>query len=90
MIYKRQGKEVDLSKITRLYPAVSVKAGGEIAQVSLEWANMKADEIEIVSFVLVFDIDPMSEVPVNRVELNFETIEEQFAVMQEVSDLIEK
>lgn len=90
MIYRHKEHEIDLSQITRLYPAVVVKAGGESAQVSLEWANLKADQIEIEYFVLVFDIDPMHEVPVNRMELHFDTIEELFAIMNEVADLLEK
>lgn len=89
MIFKYKDQEIDLDQITRLYPAVVVKAGGESAQVSLEWANMKADQIEIEYFVLVFDIDPMHEVPVNRRELHFSTIEELFAIMNEVADLLE-
>ncbi len=90
MIYNKQNREIDLSKITRLYPAVLVKLGKEVAQVSLEWANSKADDIEILGFVLVFDIDPMHEIPENRIELNFDTIEELFAIMGEVADLLEK
>ena len=34
MIYKSHGYELDLNKITRLYPAVQVDVHGEIAQVS--------------------------------------------------------
>ncbi len=58
MIYKTQGFEIDLKQITRLYPAVSIQAGGERAQVSLEWAELKQDVIEIEAYVLVFDCDP--------------------------------
>ena len=90
MIFRYKEQEIELTQITMLYPAVVVKAGGESAQVSLEWANMKADQIEIDYFVLVFDIDPMHEVPVNRKELHFSTIEELFATMNEVAELLEK
>jgi len=36
MIYKSHGYDLDLSRITRLYPAVTVDVHGEFAQVSLE------------------------------------------------------
>ncbi|MEA2111858.1 MAG: hypothetical protein U9P71_07405 [Campylobacterota bacterium] len=88
MTYKAQGYEIDLSKTTRLYPAVTINAGGETAQVSLEWAELKHDVIEVVSYVLVFDVDPLEEVPKNRIELNFKSRDALIEAMQEVSDII--
>ncbi len=85
MIYEAQGHKVDLSTITRLYPAAIVEAGGEIAQVSLEWAAMKKDEVPISSYVLVFDIDPLGEIPENRIELVYETEAELIEVMKDVA-----
>ena len=85
MIYKIQDKEIDLDKITRLYPAATVNAAGERAQVSLEWAEMKADVIAIESYVLVFDIDPLEEVPKNRIELVYETKEELILAMNDLA-----
>ncbi len=88
MIYHSQGYEIDLSKTTRLYPAATVNAAGESAQVSLEWAELKQDVIKIASYVLVFDFDPLEEVPKNRIELLFESKEELIEAMREVSQLI--
>jgi len=88
MKYNAQGHSIDLQKTTRLYPAVTVNAGGESAQVSLEWAEMKQDIVEIVSYVLIFDFDPLEEVPKNRIELIYESKTELIAAMQEVSDII--
>ncbi len=86
MIYTYKNEEYDLSKVTRLYPAATVEVpGGETAQVSLEWADMKKDKVSIAYYVLVFDFDPVGEVPVNRKELRCETQDELFAVMQEVN-----
>lgn len=86
MIYTYKNEEYDLTKVTRLYPAATVEVpGGESAQVSLEWADLKADKITIAYFVLVFDFDPVGEVPTNRKELKCDTQEELFAVMQEVN-----
>lgn len=89
MIYESQGERLDLTKITRLYPAAIVEGGGAEAQVSLEWAEMKKDAIRIDSYVLVFDFDPPGEVPEHRKILYFDTREALFAAMQHVSDIFE-
>lgn len=85
MMYKSQGHNIELSKVTRLYPAAIVEAGGERAQVSLEWAELKKDVVPITAFVLVFDFDPVGEVPENRIELVYKTKEELIAAMTEVA-----
>ncbi len=84
MIYKAQNREINLEKITRLYPAALVNAAGECAQVSLEWAEMKADVITIESYVLIFDIDPLEEEPKNRIELSFESKD---ALIEAINDV---
>ena len=76
MMYRAQGKEIDLSKITRLYPAALVHSDGVSASVSLEWAEMKADKVSLEAYVLICDFDPAGEVPINRIELRYETKEE--------------
>ncbi len=85
MIYEKQGHRLDLAKITRLYPAAIIDAAGESVQVSLEWADLKKDVVTIAAYVLVFDFDPVGEVPQNRVELRFETKEALFESMDEVA-----
>lgn len=86
MIYTYKNEEYDLSKVTRLYPAAVIEVpGGDSAQVSLEWAELKADKVETAHYVLVFDFDPVGEVPTNRRELVCENKEELFKVMQEVN-----
>ncbi len=89
MIYEAQGHRIDLKRITRLYPAATVRAGGEVAQVSLEWADLKKDQVPIESYVLVFDVDPLGEVPENRVELCYGSKEELIAAMHEVAALFD-
>lgn len=88
MIYEAQGHTIDLDRITRLYPAATVEAGGEIAQVSLEWAELKKGEVPISSYVLVFDFDPLGEVPENRIELVYETQEELIEAMKDVAQYL--
>jgi len=90
MIYRAQGLALDLSKITRLYPAAIVEGAGAEAQVSLEWAELKKEEVRIAEYVLVFDFDPPGEVPVQRQILHFETKEALFETMQTLSDVFEK
>ena len=90
MIYEAQGKKIDLTKITRLYPAATVEAAGGGAQVSLEWAEMKKDVVPITAFVLVFDIDPLGEVPDNRIELVYASREELIEAMNEVAEYFKK
>ena len=90
MIYKAQGKEIDLTQITRLYPAATVDVHGEIAQVSLEWAKMeKKQEVPVSSYVLIFDIDPLGEVPNNRIELVYESEVLLIEGMKEVAKYFE-
>ena len=91
MIYEYKNEQYDLTKVTRLYPAATVEIpGGESAQVSLEWAEMKSDKVIIAYYVLVFDFDPVGEVPVSRKELRCDTQDELFAVMQEVNSYFKK
>ena len=89
MIYESQGKTIDLTKITRLYPAARVIAGNETAQVSLEWAELKKEVVPVSAFVLVFDFDPIGEVPENRIELEYATQEELIAAMQDVAQYLQ-
>jgi len=90
MIYRHQNYEIDLTKITRLYPAALISAGGERASVSLEWADMKEGKIVLEAYVLICDFDPVGEVPVNRIELQFKTKEELFSVMNDIAVLLKE
>ena len=85
MIYKHQNYEIDLTQVTRLYPAALISAGGESASVSLEWAQMKEGKIVLEAYVLICDFDPIGEVPVNRIEMKFETKEALFSAMNEIA-----
>ncbi|MDD5716280.1 MAG: hypothetical protein PHW64_00625 [Sulfuricurvum sp.] len=89
IIWVGDGKEIDLAKITRIYPAAMIVAGGERASVSLEWAEMKANQITLETYVLICDFDPVGEVPVNRVELRYQTKEELFHAMQEIAQKLQ-
>ena len=90
MEYKAQNKVIDLTQITRLYPAARVNVNGEYAQVSLEWADIRGGDVNIDAYLLVFDIDPLGEIPNNRIELIYETKDELIDVMKDVATYFEK
>ena len=89
MIYKSKEGDLDLDKITRLYPAVVVEMQGEMAEMSLEWMEMNEGKVNIVHYVLVFDFTPLSEDVKDRTTLVFETKDELISEMQEVGRLFD-
>jgi hypothetical protein len=90
MIYKSIIGELDLSNITRLYPAAVVDMQGEVAEMSLEWIDLYGDKVKILKYVLVFDFTPLHEDVKDRKILEFETKEALIAEMSEVAKLFEK
>ncbi len=89
MIYKSKEGSLDLSKITRLYPAVVVDAQGEVAEMSLEWMEMNEGKVKIVHYVLVFDFTPLNEDVKYRTTLVFETKKELMDEIQVVAKLLD-
>lgn len=85
MIYKSKEGDIDLSKITRLYPAVVVDMQGEVAEMSLEWEELYGDKVKIVHYVLVFDFTPPHEDVCTRTVLTFDTREALIAEINEVA-----
>ena len=88
MIYKSKEGDLDLSKITRLYPAVVVDMQGEVAEMSLEWEELYGDKVKIVHYVLVFDFTPLNEDVRDRTVLVFDTKEALIEEIQEVALLL--
>ena len=89
MIYSSSVGDLDLSKITRLYPAVIVDLNGEVAEMSLEWAELYGDKVKLSSYVLVFDFTPVHEEKKNKTILEFKTKDELISAMQEVSQFFQ-
>lgn len=89
MIYKSKEGDLDLSKITRLYPAVVVDMQGEVAEMSLEWEELYGDKVKIVHYVLVFDFTPLNEDVKDRTTLVYETKEALLAEIQEVAKYLD-
>lgn len=90
MIYQSKEGTLDLTKITRLYPAVVIEMQGEIAEMSLEWFDLYGEKVKLVSFVLVFDFTKHGEDVKIRTVLNFETKDALIATMQEVSQFFQE
>ncbi|MDD2567548.1 MAG: hypothetical protein PHI89_02980 [Thiovulaceae bacterium] len=76
---------IDLTKLTRLYPAVVVDMHGERAEMSLEWAELYGDKVTLCAYVLVFDFTPPKEEKKERIVLEFATKEALMNEMQEVA-----
>ena len=87
MIYKSKVGDIDLSKITRLYPAAVIDMYGEIAEMSLEWMEMNEAKVKLVNYVLVFDFTPHGSEERVRTILEFESRDELIECMSEVSQL---
>lgn len=85
MIYKTKEGDLDLTKITRLYPAVVVDMQGEVAEMSLEWEELYGDKVKIVHYVLVFDFTPPHENVKERTVLTYETKDELLSEIQKVA-----
>lgn len=90
MIYKSKDGDIDLSKITRLYPAAVIEMYGEIAEMSLEWMEDNEDKVKLLHYVLVFDFTPLNEEVKNKQILTFSTREELIDAMIEVAQFFDK
>ncbi len=90
MIYKSKDGDINLSKITRLYPAAVIDMYGEIAEMSLEWMEDNISKVKLVHYVLVFDLTPLNEEVKNKKTLVFDTREELVIAMTEVAQFYEK
>jgi len=87
LIYKSKEGDLDLSKVTRLYPAVVVDMQGEVAEMSLEWIDLYGDKVKTLHYVLVFDFTPLNEDVKERTVLTFERREDLIEEMQRVAQL---
>ena len=88
MIYNSKIGEIDLEKVTRLYPAGVVNIDGEMAEMSLQWCEMNGDKVNITHYVLVFDFTLANEKIRNKKELKFDTLNELMQTMKEVSQFL--
>ncbi len=89
LLYQTNKGELDLSKLTRLYPAVVVELDGDVAEMSLEWSEINEDKVKIISYVLVFDFTPAEVEEKVKTSLYFNKKEDLFNEMQKVSEVLD-
>jgi hypothetical protein len=90
MIYSSKNGDIDLSKLTRLYPAALVEVDGEVAEMSLEWIDMNGDKVKLLNYVLVFDFTPPGSEQRDKKVLEFQNKDELIQTMSEVSQFFQK
>lgn len=89
MIYKSKVGDIDLTKLTRLYPAAVVEMQGEVAEMSLEWIETNEDKVNLKEYILVFDFTPLKEEVKDKKVLHFETKDELIQTMTEVAQFFQ-
>lgn len=89
MIYRSKEGDLDLSKVTRLYPAAVVEMQGEVAEMSLEWIELYGERVKILYYALIFDFTPLNENIKERTVLQFETKESLIEEITEVAKFLE-
>ncbi|WP_415398159.1 hypothetical protein [Sulfurimonas sp. CS5] len=89
MIYKSKVGDIDLSKLTRLYPAAVVEMQGEVAEMSLEWIETNEDKVNLKEYILVFDFTPLKEEVKDKKVLHFQTKDELIQTMTEVAQFFQ-
>lgn len=85
MIYTTKEGDIDLSRVTRLYPAVMAELDGDVAEMSLEWTEIYGEKVKLHGYILVFDFSPVHAEKKERKILEFATKDELIAAMQEVA-----
>ncbi|MDD2905233.1 MAG: hypothetical protein PHH41_03705 [Sulfurimonas sp.] len=90
MIYNSSIGAIELSNLTRLYPAVVVDMHGEVAEMSLEWTELYGDKVKLLKYILVFDYTKPGEDVKNKKVLEFKTKEALIATMQEVAQFFQE
>ena len=88
-IYKSELGELDLSKLTRLYPAVVIDMHGEVAEMSLEWVELYGDKVKVLKYILVFDFTPINSDKKERTVFEFETKDALMQRIEEVAKLFD-
>jgi hypothetical protein len=90
MIYKSKDGDINLLKVTRMYPAAVIEMYGEIAEMSLEWIEDYGEKVKLMKYILVFDFTPIQEEIKIKKVLDYETRDELIFAMTEVARLLKK
>jgi hypothetical protein len=89
MIYKSKIGDIDLTKLTRLYPAAVVEMQGQVAEMSLEWIETNEDKVNLKEYILVFDFTPLNEDVKDKKVMHFEKKDELIQTMTEVAQFFQ-
>jgi hypothetical protein len=90
MIYNSKTGDINLTKLTRLYPAAVIEVDAEVSEMSLEWTDMNMDKIKLLHYVLVFDFTPIGSEIKDKKVLEFRTKDELIQTMTEVAQFFQK
>jgi hypothetical protein len=88
MIYKSKNEEINLEKLTRVYPASVVELDGDVSEMSLEWTDINESKVKVLKYVLVFDFTPLNQEEKSKTTLSFDTKDELILEMQKVMEII--
>ncbi len=80
-------REIDLTKVVRIYPAVVVEFEGEKSEMSLQWAEENMDRITILEYVLNIDYSQNRSI---GDRFTFQTQEELLEAVQELYGIIKR
>jgi len=80
-------REIDLTKVVRIYPAVVVEFEGEKSEMSLQWAEENMDRITILEYVLNIDYSQNRSI---GDRFTFATQEELLEAVQELYGIIKR
>ena len=80
-------KEIDLTKVVRIYPAVVVEFEGEKSEMSLQWTEENMDSITILEYVLNIDYSQNRDI---GDRFTFATQEELLEAVQELYEIIKR
>lgn len=89
MIYESKIGDIDLTKLTRLYPAAVIEMQGEVAEMSLEWIETNENKVNLKEYILVFDFTPLKEEVKDKKVLHFQTKDELIQTMTEVAQFFQ-
>jgi hypothetical protein len=90
MIYNSKDGDIDLSMLTKLYPAALIEVNKERAEMSLEWTEINLHKIKLLHYVLIFDFTPIGSDEIDKKTLKFNTKDELIKTMTEVAQFFQK
>jgi len=79
-------KEIELSRVFRIYPAVLIEYQNEQTEMSLEWIEQNSEKVKIITFLLVFDYDKNRT---EQIKIEFENQKDLIQAINEIYEIIQ-